>query len=328
MVNLGRLVARHGRAAAPDASARASRSRPSSRTACGTRLVDPAQLETAMLNLAHQRPRRHGRPSGKLTIEAGNAILDDDYARGSTRGAAGAVRRARGVATPARGIAAARSSSRSSSRSSRPSRQGKGTGLGLSHGLRLRQAVRRPREDLQRAGAGHDGASSTCRAPTQPRTRRSPVGERRRSPAAPRRSWSPRTTTACARPSSTLLARPRLPGADRQGRSERARRHRERRAGRPALHRRGHARAAAQHRARADGPRAAAGHRGAVHLGLHRELDRPRRPARRRRRAALQALHPRGAGAPEAASGPSPRPRRAPARGAAALASCSARTTR
>ena len=36
--------------------------------------------------------------------------------------------------------------------------EGQGTGLGPQHGLRLRQAVRRPRQDLQRAGPGHDGA--------------------------------------------------------------------------------------------------------------------------------------------------------------------------
>ncbi|WP_427184914.1 response regulator [Bordetella bronchialis] len=42
-------------------------------------LVDPSQVENALLNLAiNARDAMHGH--GKLTIEAGNALLDDDYA--------------------------------------------------------------------------------------------------------------------------------------------------------------------------------------------------------------------------------------------------------
>ena len=43
-------------------------------------LVDPGQIENAILNLAiNARDAMEGR--GRLTIEAGNAMLDDAYAR-------------------------------------------------------------------------------------------------------------------------------------------------------------------------------------------------------------------------------------------------------
>jgi PAS domain S-box-containing protein len=50
--------------------------------------VDPAQIENAILNLAiNARDAMEG--SGRLTLEAGNAILDDDYVRGLSDVAAG-----------------------------------------------------------------------------------------------------------------------------------------------------------------------------------------------------------------------------------------------
>ena len=49
------------------------------RGALGNSLIDPAQLETALLNLAlNARDAMGGR--GRLTIEVGNAVLDDAYA--------------------------------------------------------------------------------------------------------------------------------------------------------------------------------------------------------------------------------------------------------
>ena len=45
--------------------------------------ADPTQIENALLNLAiNARDAMDG--TGKLTVEAGNALLDDDYARGHT----------------------------------------------------------------------------------------------------------------------------------------------------------------------------------------------------------------------------------------------------
>ena len=58
-------------------------------------LVDPTQVENAMLNLAiNARDAMDGR--GKLTIEVGNAVLDDAYARAHAEVERGPVRDARG----------------------------------------------------------------------------------------------------------------------------------------------------------------------------------------------------------------------------------------
>ena len=60
-------------------SAKASRSRQSSAADCGTHIVDTVQVENAMLNLAiNARDAMDGH--GRLTIETGNAFLDDAYA--------------------------------------------------------------------------------------------------------------------------------------------------------------------------------------------------------------------------------------------------------
>ncbi len=51
-------------------------------------LIDPTQIETAILNLAiNARDAMNG--AGKLTIEAGNAVLDADYARRHSEATAG-----------------------------------------------------------------------------------------------------------------------------------------------------------------------------------------------------------------------------------------------
>ena len=108
--------------------------------------ADPNQLENAMLNLAVNA--RDAMPEGgKLTIETANAHLDEAM-RPSTSGVPAGQYVMIAVTDTGAGMTARRRSRRRSIRSSPPRRAASGTGLGLEPGLRLRQAVRRPREDL------------------------------------------------------------------------------------------------------------------------------------------------------------------------------------
>ncbi len=109
--------------------------------------VDPNQLATAILNLAlNARDAMPG--GGKLIIETGSVVLDDNYARTNAD-----VRPGRyamiAVSDTGAGIPAAILDKVFDPffTSKGP---GKGTGLGTQHGLRLRQAIGRPHQDLQR----------------------------------------------------------------------------------------------------------------------------------------------------------------------------------
>jgi hypothetical protein len=159
-------------------------------------------------------------------------------------------------------------------------------------GLRLRQAVGRPREDLQRARPGHDDqALPGARAPG-----RGCAGRRDRGAGAWRHGdRAGGGGRRSARDRRGAAVRPRLPRARGPRGDGRAERHRERRAHRRTVHRRGDAGPAAQPGAGAQGQGAAAAPGRAVHVGLYRERHRARRPARPRRGAAVQALHARGA---------------------------------
>ena len=78
VVNIGRFVARHGRHAAPHAG-RGDRGRDRDRRRAVEHAGRPGQVENALLNLAiNARDAMDG--AGRLTIEAGNALLDDSYA--------------------------------------------------------------------------------------------------------------------------------------------------------------------------------------------------------------------------------------------------------
>ena len=81
-------------------------------------------------------------------------------------------------------------------------------------GLRLRQAVGRPREDLQRARARHDGQALPAALSTATSRRAPSTSRPAPTAAAARPSWSSRTTTTCAIRRRDP-ARPRLPGASR-----------------------------------------------------------------------------------------------------------------
>ena len=92
--------------------------------------VDTAQVENALLNLAiNARDAMNGH--GKLTIEAGNAYLDDDYAARHAEVAAGPIRDAGGDRHRLR-HAARDARAASSSRSSRPSRRARAPGSACS----------------------------------------------------------------------------------------------------------------------------------------------------------------------------------------------------
>ncbi len=114
-------------------------------------LVDPAQIENALLNLViNARDAMDGR--GRLTIEAGNAMLDDAYALVNADVQAGqyvmvAVTDT-GSGIPPEIMDRVFEPFFSTKHGARP-----------VHGLRLRQTVRRPHEDLQRGRRGHDRAA-------------------------------------------------------------------------------------------------------------------------------------------------------------------------
>ena len=96
----------------------------------GARVADPAQLTTALLNLAVNA--RDAMPNGgKLTLETGNVILDETYAQSNAEVRAGSLRDDRGERHRQRHDAAT-----SCDKVFEPffttKDVGKGTGLGLS----------------------------------------------------------------------------------------------------------------------------------------------------------------------------------------------------
>ena len=130
--------------------------------ACGRRCAIANQLENAILNLAINA--RDAMPDGgKLTIETGNAHLDERLRRQAARcdGRRICLRlrdrhRHRHVAeTLAERVFEPFFTTKPI---------GQGTGLGLSMIYGFAQQSRRPCADRQRGRQGHDRSSSTCRA--------------------------------------------------------------------------------------------------------------------------------------------------------------------
>ena len=256
-------------------------------------LADPAQVESAILNLAINA-RDAMAEGGRLTIEIANAVLDEAYIAREPELEAGqyvmiAVSDT-GSGMPPETVA----------RVFEPffttKGEEKGTGLGLSmvygfvkqsrghaqihsevgHGTTVK--IYLPRSEESSGGRGRAARRGL------------PARQQRGYPGGRRRRSGPRFRRRHA-------ARPGLCLPSRIGRRRGVGDAEIRRQGRPAVHRCDHAWAAQEPRSRPRGPESETGSAGAVHLGLCRRRHRSSRPAGRGRPSAQQALCPGGSGA-------------------------------
>ena len=143
--------------------------------------ADAAELEAAILNLAVNA--RDAMPDGgKLTIEASNSYLDDGYCKQNADVRPGQYVQI-AVTDTGSGMAQGRDRARLRAvlhhQTIRP-----GHRTWAQPSLRFRQAVRRPRQNLQREGRRHRRSRSICRGSSaEPR-------RRKRSPPRPSRGRS------------------------------------------------------------------------------------------------------------------------------------------
>ena len=113
--------------------------------------ADMVQLETVIVNLALNA--RDAMPQGgKLTIEAGNVLLDEEYFRKNPEASAGQYVR---ISVSDTGVGMTKDTlERAFEPFFTTKAVGEGTGLGLSQVYGFDQTFRRPRRDLQRVGEG------------------------------------------------------------------------------------------------------------------------------------------------------------------------------
>ena len=147
------VARRHHQVAAANCSANISKSRSILKPQAWPAMVDPSQLSTALINLAVNA--RDAMPEGgKLTLETDNVVLDESYAQAAQRSAAGRL------CHDCRERHRRRHSGRDQGEDLRAVLLNQGNGqrhrTGTEHGLRLRQAVGRPHQALQRTGPRND----------------------------------------------------------------------------------------------------------------------------------------------------------------------------
>ena len=246
--------------------------------------VDPSQLANSLLNMAINA--RDAMPNGgKLLFETSNVVLDEAYAAANPDVRPGAYVM---IAVSDTGTGMSKAVQDQVFEPFFTTKEvGKGTGLGLSmvygfvrqsgghikiyseegHGTTIKLYLPPARSP----GRGEGGGRRAGR-----RRHRDHSGGGRRSAGAQLRH---RAAEEPGLPDRRRRRQPRGACADRQGRAVR-----------PLVHRRHHARRHQRPAARRGGPEEAAGHQGALHLGLYRQRHRASRPPRQGRAASDKTL--------------------------------------